>query len=291
MSKKKVVVTGRPINILSVNKEDYISLSDMVKGDEEGTQRIINWIRNKNTIEFLSAWERLNNPDNFDEVALTEILLEAGTHRFLMSPGKWIDAVGAIGLISQRGKTGGVYAHKDIAFEFAAWLSPEFKLYLIKEFQRLKDLEAKRLAEGWDTKRELTKVNYRIHTDAVRNHLISGAAGKGAGLIYATEADLLNMVVFGCTAQDFKIKNPKLQGNMRDHASVEELLVLASLETLNALYIEEGKSPEERFQLLSSRAEKLMESVTGSKATERLKNSVAAEAKALQLPESGEEGN
>lgn len=286
MTRKKMVVEGTQIRLHTVRDEDYISLSDMVRHDEEGTQRIIHWIRNKNTIEFLAVWERLNNPDNFDETALTDILLESGTNRFLMSPQKWIETVGAIGIISQRGKTGGVYAHKDIAFEFAAWLSPEFKLYLIKEFQRLKELEARRLAEGWDTRRELTKVNYRVHTDAVKNHLVSKGAGKGASLIYATEADLLNQAVFGCTAQEFKANNPNADGNLRDHASVEELLVLANLETMNALYIEDGKSTEERVKLLTSMAQKLLTSIRAASATQRLKEKVDAEA--LTLPKASE---
>ncbi|MFK7923867.1 MAG: KilA-N domain-containing protein, partial [Bacteroidia bacterium] len=242
MSKKKLSVEGIEIRLQTIDERDYFSLSDMAK-EEGGIERIRNWMRNRDTIEFLATWEQIHNPD-FNLVQMHQITEEIGLNRFLMSPQKWADGTGAIGLVSKRGRYGGVYAHKDIAYHFAMWLSPRFSLLMITEFDRLKSEESDRQKLEWSYQRFLSKVNYRLHTDSIRDHLIPKlqAAKPGQWLVYADEADLLNKAVFGLTAKEWREANPDLvsQGNMRDFADIIQLNVLANLESLNAVMIEAG---------------------------------------------------
>jgi hypothetical protein len=257
MSKKQsVVVQGVEIHIASHGEEDYISLTDMVSGFEGGSTLIEAWLRNKNTIEFLGVWERINNAD-FNSLEFDGIKAQAGLNRFTMSAKMWVNSTHGIGLIAKAGRYGGTFAHKDIAFEFGSWLSPEFKLYLIKEFQRLKESEAKSGQLEWNIRRSLTKAQYRIHADAVKNYLIpNDISPEQAGYIYASEADLLNMALFGKTAKEWRAEHPSTEGNLRDYATVEQLVVLASLESQNALLIEQGKSQSERVVMLNGLARK-----------------------------------
>ncbi|MCK9373293.1 MAG: KilA-N domain-containing protein [Sulfuricurvum sp.] len=237
---------------VTVNKEDYISLTDIAKYKDgsEANDIIRNWLRNRNTIEFLGIWEQLYNPD-FKPVEFDGFRKEAGLNSFTLSPAKWVEATNAIGIVSKSGRYGGTYAHKDIAFEFASWISVEFKLYLIKEFQRLKDEEQKQL--GWDIRRNLTKINYRIHTDAIKTNLIPETlTPQQTSLVYASEADILNMALFGMTAKTWRESNPDKQGNIRDDADMSQLVCLANLETLNALFIQDGLSQQERLQRLNT---------------------------------------
>ncbi|MBL0702645.1 MAG: KilA-N domain-containing protein [Sulfurospirillum sp.] len=232
--KNKITVHEQDISIL---KNDYISLTDMVKNIENGLVLIEKWLRNKNTIEFLGIWEEIYNVD-FNSTEFEGIKNEAGSNRFSLSVKMWINKTNAMGIVAKAGRYGGTYAHQDIAFEFASWISPKFKLYLIKEFQRLKNDEIEKQKLGWDIKRTLVKMNYHIHTDAIKNNLIPLDIAKNKiPFIYATEADLLNVALFGMTAKEWRDKNPKLAGNIRDYTSVEQLVVLANLESLNAQLI------------------------------------------------------
>ncbi len=247
----KVEVKGTEITFFSLDEKDYICLTDMARyKDPERTDYIIsNWMRNRNTIEFLGIWEQLNNPD-FNPIEFDGIKKQAGLNSFILTAKQWIDKTNAVGLISKTGRYGGTYAHKDIAFEFAAWISVEFKLYLIKEFQRLKEEEYKRL--GWDIRRNLTKINYRIHTDAIKENLIPPELSKEkVNLVYATEADILNMALFGQTAKEWRDKNPDKKGNIRDYAEISQLVCLSNLENLNAHFINEGISSSERLERLN----------------------------------------
>ncbi len=241
--------------ISAIGQDDYISLTDIARYRSDEPKDVIkNWLRSKATIEFLGLWEELNNP-NFKGVEFDSFRNEAGANAFTLSPQKWIDATNAIGIISRSGRYGGTYAHKDIAFEFASWVSPKFKLYIIKDYQRLKSDEAHRLALDWNVKRLLSKANYKLHTEAIKQNLIPPEiAADKQGFIYANEADVLNVALFGMTAAQWRKDNPELSGNMRDHATIEQLLVLANLENANAMYIEEGKSREERAILLNKLA-------------------------------------
>ncbi len=241
--------------ISAIGQDDYISLTDIARYRSDEPKDVIkNWLRSKATIEFLGLWEELNNP-NFKGVEFDSFRNEAGANTFTLSPQKWIDATNAIGIISKSGRYGGTYAHKDIAFEFASWVSPEFKLYIIKDYQRLKSDEAHRLALDWNVKRLLSKANYKLHTEAIKQNLIPPKiTADKQGFIYANEADVLNVALFGMTAAQWRKDNPELSGNMRDHATIEQLLVLANLENANAMYIEEGKSREERAILLNKLA-------------------------------------
>ena len=240
--KKSVIdVQGTAITILSRQEEDYISLTDMTKrfGDDA---LIYSWMRNRNTVEFLGIWEQMHNP-NFKGGEFETFRREAGLNSFHLTPRKWIDATGAIGMQSRAGRYGGTYAHKDIAFEFGSWLSPEFKLYLIKEFQRLKDDENRRLSLEWNLNRTLARLNYRIHTDAIKAHVIpASVTPEQANFAYASEADMLNVALFGQTAKQWREANPGREGNVRDYASIEQLLVLANLESMNAEFIHMGLS-------------------------------------------------
>jgi len=246
-----ITVLDKTISTKKMNQDDYISITDIAKykNNTDANDIIKNWFRNRNTIEFLGICEKLNN-ENFKPVEFDLIKKEAGLNSFTMSAKKWIESTNAIGVISKSGRYGGTYAHKDIAFEFASWVSVEFKLYLIKEFQRLKEQEQKQL--GWDIKRNLTKINYRIHTDAIKNNIIPKMLNKSKiNYIYATEADILNVALFGKTAKEFKEENPKHNGNIRDEADVCQLVCLANLESLNALFIEEDMEQSQRLTKLN----------------------------------------
>jgi len=253
MSKaKKVEVLDRDVAIYSVNKEDYICITDIAKhrDAERGDYIIQNWMRNRNTIEFLGIWEQLNNPD-FNSIEFDGIKKQAGLNSFSLTPKRWITETGAIGIVAKTGRYGGTYAHKDIAFEFASWISVEFKLYLVKEFQRLKEEEQKQL--GWDIKRNLAKINYRIHTDAIKENLIPPEVTKAqVNHIYASEADVLNIALFGMTAKEWRDGNPDKKGNIRDDANISQLLCLSNLENLNAHFIKEGMEQKERLVKLNA---------------------------------------
>ena len=269
--KKEIIVQGTKISLLlNPNNNDFISLTDMAKkfGDDV---LVYQWMRNRNTVEFLGIWERLHNPD-FKGIEFETFKKQAGMNSFSLTPRKWVDATGAIGVISKAGRYGGgTYAHIDIAFEFGSWLSAEFKLYLIKEFQRLKLEENERLALGWDLKRTLTKINYRIHTDSIKMHLIPDRISKlQANNIYASEADLLNVALFGVTAKDWREKNNDKEGNIRDYADVSQLVCLANLETLNAEFIRQGISMSERLARLNEIAIIHMKSLIGNPEIKKL---------------------
>ncbi len=259
---KKLIIKDQEVTIV---KDDYISLTDIAKykDDKEANEIIRNWLRNRNTIEFLGIWEQLNNVD-FKPIEFDGFRKDAGLNSFTMSPKKWVETTGAIGIISKAGRYGGTYAHKDIAFEFASWVSVEFKLYLIKEFQRLKDEEIEKLQLGWDIKRTIVKMNYTIHTDAIKNNLIPLSIAKNKiSFIYASEADLLNVALFGRSAKTWQDENPDKKGNMRDYASVEQLVVLANLESLNAEFIKQALTPDNRLQRLNAVAIEQMQLLLG----------------------------
>lgn len=241
----KLNVEGNEIQVLQIEEEDYISLTDMVRKIENGSALIEKWLRNKNTIEFLGIWEEMYN-EHFNSSAYEEIMQEAGLNRFIMSVKQWTARTNSKGIIAKAGRYGGTYAYKDIAFEFASWVSPQFKLYLIKEFERLKKEEQALL--GWSAKRELAKINYRIHTDAIKVNLIpSELTPKQTSIIYASEADVLNMALFGMTAKQWRDANPDKQGNIRDYASINELICLSNMENINAVLIEDGIIQKERL--------------------------------------------
>ena len=261
--KSSINVQGTAITILSQREEDYISLTDMVKHFEGRSALIEQWLKNKDTVLFLGVWEQINNPD-FNSLEFEGIKNEAGRNSFFLSAKKWIELTGARGLISSAGRYGGTYAHKDIAFEFGSWLSPEFKLYLIKEFQRLKEDESSRLSLEWNLNRTLSKLNYRIHTDAIKSHLIpDSVTASQAGLAYANEADVLNVALFGQTAKQWRDTNPERVDNMRDYASVQELLVLTNLESLNAELITMGLPQDDRLKKLNASAIRQLQSLSG----------------------------
>jgi len=262
MSKTTIEVKGTPITIVSKTEGDYISLTDMVKRFEGGSALIEQWLKNKDTVLFLGVWETLNNP-KFNSPEFEGIKNDSGRNSFYLSAKKWIDHTGATGLLASAGRYGGTFAHKDIAFEFGSWLSPEFKLYLIKEFQRLKDDENKRLSLSWNLNRTLSKLNYRIHTDAIKEHLIPPTITSAqAALTYASEADLLNVAMFGFTAKQWRNAHKDLDGNVRDHASVEQLLVLTNLESMNAEFIHMKLVQSERLKRLNEIAIRQMKTLT-----------------------------
>lgn len=246
-----IKVLENEITVLKIEDEDYICITDIAKYKDNilANDIIKNWLRNRNTIEFLGIWEQLNNPD-FKPVEFDGFRKEAGLNSFTMSPTKWINGTNAIGLVAKSGRYGGTYAHKDIAFEFASWVSVEFKLYLIKEFQRLKEEELKQL--GWDIRRNLTKLNYKIHTDAIKENLIPKELSPAQiNFVYASEADILNVALFGMTAKEWREQNGDKKGNIRDEADVNQLVCLANMESLNAHLINEGLSQKERLQKLN----------------------------------------
>lgn len=247
----KITVLNQEVTISSIDEEDYISLTDIAKHRNADDPRFIiqNWMRTRATIEFLGIWECLNNP-GFNRVDFEAVRSEAGSNAFVLTPTKWVELTGAIGITAKAGRYGGTYAHKDIAFEFASWVSVEFKLYLIKEFQRLKEDERKTL--GWDIRRNLAKINYRIHTDAIQRHLIPSAlSAKQTSQVYASEADVLNLALFGQTAAQWRQAHPEHKGNMRDEADVTQLVCLSNLENLNALFIAEGLPQSLRLERLN----------------------------------------
>ncbi|MBV5304355.1 MAG: KilA-N domain-containing protein [Chlorobium sp.] len=264
-SRKSIVnVQGTTVSIVRTGNDDYISLTDIAKykNPDHADDVIRNWLRNRNTIEFLGVWERLNNSD-FNPVEFDGIKIMAGLNSFTLTPKQWIEKSQAIGIVSRAGRYGGTYAHKDIAFEFASWISVEFKLYLIKEFQHLKDDENRRLSLSWNLNRTLSKLNYRIHTDAIRDHLIPAEITPAqAAITYANEADILNVSLFGLTAKEWRDANPKLDGNMRDHASVEQLLVLANIEGMNAEFIRMNLAQGDRLKRLNQIAIRQMQTLT-----------------------------
>jgi len=244
----KINVNETEISIISVNDNDYLSLTDMLKA-KDGEFFFSNWLRNRNTIEFLGIWEKVFNP-NFNCVEFDIIKSKAGLNSYRLSAKEWMEKTRAIGIIAKTGRYGGTYAHKDIAFEFAMWISPEFKVYLIREFQRLKAEEQKQL--GWSAKRELSKINYHIHTDAIKQNLIPAELTQAQiTIVYANEADVLNVALFGITAKQWREANPGLKGNIRDYASINELICLSNMENLNAVLINENMPQSERLVKLN----------------------------------------
>ncbi|MGB4413510.1 MAG: KilA-N domain-containing protein [Paludibacter sp.] len=242
----KIKVENTEITIVSVKESDYISLTDIAKYKIDDTSAVIaNWMRNRNTLEFLGIWETLYNP-NFKPLEFEGFKKEAGLNAFTLSPLKWVNATDAIGFIVKSGRYGGTYAHKDIAFKFASWISVEFELYIVKEFQRLKEEEQKQL--GWSAKRELAKLNYHIQTDAIKQNLIPKELTPAeTSIVYASEADVLNMALFGITAKQWHEENPELKGNIRDYATINELICLSNMENLNAVFINEKMPQKERL--------------------------------------------
>jgi len=245
----KIKVENVEISVIKVGGEDYISLTDMVREIENGSALIEKWLRNKNTIEFLGIWEEMYNPD-FNSPEFGGIMAEAGTNRFLLSVKQWIERTNARGIVAKAGRYGGTYAQKDLAFEFASWVSPKFKLYLIRDYQRLKADEQRQL--GWSAKRELAKINYRIHTDAIQNNLIPPAVSRAQmNIIYANEADVLNVALFGKTHQQWQRENPTLKGNQRDYATINQLICISNMENINAVMINDGIPQPQRLKRLN----------------------------------------
>lgn len=277
MDKNKVTTTIRAKDIdISVvsdgSNDDYISLTDIAKYKNSDDPRFViqNWMRNRNTIEFLGTWESLYNP-NFNRVQFEAVKSEAGLNRFVMTPAKWIKDLNGIGIISKAGRYGGTLAHKDIAFEFASWISAEFKLYIIKDYQRLKNDESYRLSLDWNLKREISKINYKIHTDAIKDHIIPNIITKQQErFAYANEADLLNVALFGMTAKEWRTSHPDLKGNIRDNATILQLIVLSNLENLNAQYIKQGLPSDKRLLMLNEIAIQQMISLVDNSSIKKL---------------------
>lgn len=247
--KSTINANGIEIRVSSTDESDYISLTDIAKkrNPEFPADVIKNWMRSRSTIEFLGLWEKLNNP-NFKLVEFDQFKQEAGTNSFVLPPQKWIDHTNAIGIISKSGRYGGTYAHTDIAFEFASWISPEFKLYIIKDYQRLKTDESHIKQIDWNIKREIAKSNYKIHTDAIKEKLILPTLSNAQiSYTYASEADVINVALFGITAKAWRKMHPEAKGNIRDTATIEQLIVLSNLESMNAVFIREGLSQSERL--------------------------------------------
>lgn len=270
---KKINVQGLDIVLYEDNNNDFISLTDIArfKNPAEPKDVVKNWMRSRTTIEFLGLWEQLNNP-GFKGVEFDSFLYEAGSNSFTLSPSKWVETTNAKGIVSRQGKNGGTFAHKDIAFEFASWISASFKLYLIKEIQRLKDDENKRLRLDWNLQRTISKINYQIHTDAIKENLVPKTITRQqASYVYANEADLLNVAIFGITAKEWRDKNPEQPGNIRDHATLEQLVVLSNMESINALLIKQGLPQGDRLLQLNQVAITQMKSLIENKAIKRLK--------------------
>ncbi len=273
MKTNKIDVVGTEINILNTDLSEFISITDIARyKDAEHTDSIIqNWMRNRNTIELLGFWESIYNP-LFKPLEFEGFRKQAGLNSFVMTPKKWIEATNAIGIISKSGRYGGTFAHKDIAFEFASWISIEFKLYVIKEFQRLKEEETNRQKLEWNLQRTLAKVNYRIHTDAIKENLIPKELSKNEiNFVYANEADLLNVALFGKTALQWRSDNPEATGNIRDMATIEQLVVLSNLESINAVLIHQGLPQSVRLKQLNHVAIAQMKSLLGNIQLKKLK--------------------
>ncbi len=269
--KGKVTIKGTEITVQQFKDEDFISLTDIAKhkSSSRTDDLIRNWLRNRNTIEFIGIWEQLNNP-HFKPVEFDGFKKQAGLNSFTLTPKQWIESTNACGIVSKAGRYGGTYAHKDIAFEFASWISVEFKLYLIKEFQRLKKTEQEQL--GWDIKRNLAKINYRIHTDAIKENLIPQSLKKNQiSFVYANEADVLNMALFGKTAKQWREENPDKKGNIRDFANISQLVCLSNLESLNAVLINESMQQAQRLEKLNQIAISQMKILIEDKMVKKLK--------------------
>ena len=259
----KIIVQERQVTIISHNENDYISLTDIAKFKSDDPAAVIgNWMRNRNTIEFLGIWESLYNP-MFKLLEFEGFRKEAGLNAFTLSPQKWTKTTNAIGIVAKSGRYGGTFAHKDIAFKFASWISVEFELYIVKEFQRLKEEEQKQL--GWSAKRELSKINYRIHTDAIKRNIIpEEVTPQQASIIYANEADVLNVAMFGMTAKQWRETNADKKGNIRDYATINELICLSNMENLNAVFIDQGLPQSERLIKLNQIAIQQMKVLEGN---------------------------
>ena len=276
MSKAKrtsIEVQGGTVTVLSQNQQDIFCLTDIAKfkNPDHPDDVIRNWLRTRSTVEFLGVWERLNNP-GFNPVEFDGIRMQTGLNSFVLTPKQWIEKTGAVGITSSAGRYGGTYAHKDIAFEFASWVSVEFKLYLIKEFQRLKDDENDRLKLDWNLQRTLAKINYRIHTDAIKETLIPPSVTKAqASAVYASEADLLNVALFGQTAKQWRDNHTNAEGNIRDHAPLEQLVVLTNLESLNSVLIRQGLLQPERLATLNGIAINQMRTLLAARSVKHLK--------------------
>lgn len=268
----KIIVKNIAISTKLENKVDFISLTDIAraKNVDEPKDVVKNWLRNKNTIEFLGLWEQINN-SNFKGVEFDLFKNDAGSNSFTMSPTKWIENTNAVGIITKAGRYGGTYAHKDIAFEFASWISPEFKLFLIKEFQRLKEDEIENKSLEWDLSRSLSKINYKIHTDAIKEHIIPKALKEQKdGFIYASEADVLNVALFGLTAKQWREINKDKEGNIRDYASVQQLIVLSNMESINSELIKRKLSQGDRLIALNETAISQIKSLVDNKTIKKL---------------------
>ncbi|MCD4792900.1 MAG: KilA-N domain-containing protein [Bacteroidales bacterium] len=271
---KSINVKEQTVSVIRINNEDYISITDIArfKNPKEPKDVVKNWLRNRSTIEYLGLWEKINNPE-FKGVEFDPLLFEAGSNSFSLSPSKWIEKTNAVGVHNKLGRGGGTYAQKDIAFEFASWISAEFKLYLIKEFQRLKKDENDRLKLEWDFQRTLAKVNYKIHTDAIKERLIPEELNnKQTSVIYANEADVLNMALFGKTAKQWREANPDKKGNVRDDATIHQLVVLSNMESINAMLIHQNLSQKERLVKLNDMAISQMKSLIANKNLKRIEN-------------------
>ena len=272
----KIDANGTEIRVMGdvVNEDAYISLTDIAKYKNPDNAFIVvaNWMRNHSTISFLGLWEQIHNP-NFKPIEFDRFKAESGDNAFTLTPQQWIKATDAIGIISKSGRYGGTYAHTDIAFEFASWISPEFKLYIIKDYQRLKQAESDHLSLDWSARREIAKTNYKVHTDAIKEHLIdTQLPARYTSLTYANEADLINVALFGMTAKEWRDKNPEARGNIRDAANLVELIVLSNLENLNAEFIKTGLPQAERLKRLHDTAISQLRSIATTASIQRLKN-------------------
>ncbi len=274
-TKLKLHAKGYEISVIAYeDQEDYISLTDIAKqkNPDAPADIIKNWLRSRSTIEFLGLWESLNNAD-FKLVEFDQFKYESGSNSFVLSPKKWIDSTNAIGITSRAGRYGGTYAHRDIAFEFASWISPEFKLYIIKDYQRLREDESYRLSKDWNLRRQISKTNYRIHTDSIKENLINNKLSKKQiGFTYADEADVLNVALFGLTAKEWRSRNPDKDGNMRDYASIEELIVMSNLESMNAQFISEKLPQSERLEKLNKMARFQLESLLNNSSLKKIES-------------------
>ncbi|RNC29225.1 MAG: hypothetical protein AWM53_00874 [Candidatus Dichloromethanomonas elyunquensis] len=271
--KETIIAKGTEIAVISGGDDnDYISLTDIARyKSDDPTATIQNWLRNKDTIEFLGLWEQLNNP-NFKHLEFEVFRNAAGANAFTLAAKKWIESTNAVGIVSKSGRYGGTFAHKDIAFEFASWISAEFKLYIIKDYQRLKADENSRLSLGWNLNRTLAKINYRIHTDAIKDVLIPpDVTPQKQNITYANEADILNVALFGMTAKEWRQANPDAKGNIRDEASLQQLIVLSNMESLNAAFIRQELSQKERLLRLNANAKQMMKSLLDSAGIKQLK--------------------